>query len=71
MGKRVELLPCPFCGGEARLLEPVRVESDWWCASVMCLGTKERQCVVQMTHGAVTKRDAVRAVVEAWNRRDD
>lgn len=68
----LKLAPCPFCGGEAEVIGPIKVESDWWCASVICLGGDGgRKCSVQMSCGAPNAGLAVVEVVRAWNGRDD
>lgn len=66
-----KLKPCPFCGSEAELMDALHIESDWWCASVMCTGRERHTCSVQMVCGASTKSGAVDAVVRAWNRREE
>lgn len=53
----VELLPCPFCGAEAKL---VRVEPIWWY--VVC-GSESDVCTCKLV-----AHDRER-VIEQWNRR--
>ena len=55
---RLELKPCPFCGGKARYVDKwgIWTNSD----SVICI-----EC------GAVICRDAEADAIAAWNRRAD
>ncbi len=55
--KARELLPCPFCGGEASIPE--------WTAS----GDWEVQCSVCKVHTSHSRR--IEPAIEAWNRRAD
>jgi hypothetical protein len=56
------LMPCPFCGGPAKLLHDQPGGSDWWlvaCSDMSCNGGPGR-----MMRG---NRDTE---IAAWNRRD-
>lgn len=53
-----ELLPCPFCGGDARLLDKGGDEYDVCCGTTQCYAS----C------GADWYLERARAI-EAWNRR--
>lgn len=58
----VDLKPCPFCGGEARLFVNDGI-------SVVCTKCYARTMVrVDTMEG---KSSAVESVIEAWNRRAD
>lgn len=52
-----ELLPCPFCGGEAELMEPEGLDDHR--GSVMC-----------MTCYVTVDQENWRDAITAWNRRD-
>ena len=52
-----ELLPCPFCGGEARL---IMSSPDWFFPACM-----NRECACDWTDSYPTKAEAI----EAWNTR--
>jgi ribosomal protein L37AE/L43A len=63
---RKELLPCPFCGGEAKSFSNSRSSS-----SIMCV-----ECGLTMTRasydpymGIVQLYDCQKAVINSWNRR--
>lgn len=63
----IELKPCPFCGSDAKLIEPARIGEHWHVASVECNG-----CFAQITAGGNeirTPEAAIESVVEAWNDR--
>lgn len=68
---RVNLMPCPFCGNDAVLLDTTYIEPNWWCASVMCTGIYKHTCSVQMVYGGSTKEEATKGVVKSWNTRTD
>jgi ssDNA-binding Zn-finger/Zn-ribbon topoisomerase 1 len=59
--KKDGLLPCPFCGGEAR----VCVQKDWWwiaCENYSGI----RSCQINpLTEKFISKKKAI----EAWNKR--
>lgn len=61
----MELKPCPFCGGKAKLFvnDGVRV------LCVKCRATSK--ILVDEYNGFEIRTNAVRDVVEAWNRRAD
>lgn len=58
----IELKPCPFCGGQANL----RVTTSG--VSVRC-----RKCSIGTPYrlDSIDKSDAIRKVVEDWNRREE
>lgn len=56
-----ELKPCPFCGGEAELLETKDFKGQTFSACIMC-----RECECITCHFA-SKSTAI----EAWNRRSE
>lgn len=68
------LLPCPFCGGNPRIVEPHEsgrsldgeTDEEEWLSFVEC------DCVdMFFVKGSSTSQDEARsAVVGAWNRRD-
>lgn len=58
----ISLKPCPFCGGEATLINTTVLGMD--CKSVMCMRCKAK---VNNFGGSNT---AIKAA-EAWNRRAD
>ena len=60
MENKIELLPCPFCGGEAiRLVDFDDEYERVYLESVHC-----RSC-----HARVAWQETVEAAAEAWNRR--
>ena len=64
---RFELLPCPFCGGEARVIDdvPSHDRSPWFgigCASPYCIA---------FTGYGVQLFDTKAEAIAAWNRRAD
>lgn len=66
-GVRTELLPCPFCGGEARVIDdaPSHDHSPWFgigCASPYCIA---------FTGYGVKLFDTKAEAIAAWNRRAD
>ena len=69
MTKHAELMPCPFCGGRAEILDVTCIEPHWWCASIMCTGIYNHTCSVQMVCGGDTKSEATERVIRAWNTR--
>ena len=56
--RTTELLPCPFCGGEARHYAPGPVEHHVECTNSKCYA---------VTHGWSSKEQAI----EAWNTRHE
>ena len=62
--KMAELLPCPFCGGEA-VLEPYKARKGYE-ATIQCNGG----CLLYMTTITYdTEEEAVETVVKRWNTR--
>lgn len=68
MGVTEELKPCPFCGSRASI-DVMRIESEWWGATVFCEGIDDHICSAQMICGGDTMEQATEAVIAAWNRR--
>ena len=60
MNERIELKPCPFCGGEAEI-----VTNNFCCVSVSC---KEEECRGYAKY--LHYRNNEKAIT-AWNRRED
>jgi Lar family restriction alleviation protein len=59
-----ELLPCPFCGGDA-VIEPMRVRKGFE-TNIHCNGG----CLASMhTITYDEESEAINAAIEAWNRR--
>ena len=58
-----ELRPCPFCGGEAKLYVSDGVR-------VMCLKCRATSKILKDEYnGFEIRTNAVKSVIEAWNRR--
>ena len=55
---RYKLLPCPFCGGEAKIM---KAGYPHW---VYC-----KDCGAKVHGGVVGEKEGEKASVEAWNRR--
>lgn len=56
-----ELKPCPFCGGEARIVQEYDAmigETFYFCECINCTGT--------ILYGKFNKKEYA---IEAWNRR--
>lgn len=64
------LRECPFCGSDAEI-DTLMIEPGWWTAEVRCTGIHENVCSVHMVCGGETKKKAVEAVTNAWNRRNE
>ena len=64
----IKLKPCPFCGGEAYARFATDRRSTFGYASVEC-----KKCgavpYVHQAYGGLTKEEAIKGVVKAWNRR--
>lgn len=61
-----KLKPCPFCGGEAEILEQYNVLTHIPVYRVFCNNTVERGCVVSVQ---TVWYDNKGEAIEAWNRR--
>lgn len=59
------LLPCPFCGGEARLKKHYRLEQTWYVQCSKC-GIKTKNSV-QVPYESW--KTAMNYPVKQWNRR--
>lgn len=60
-----ELRPCPFCGGEAKLYVSDGVR-------IICLKCRAAtKTLIDEYNGFEIRTNAVRSVIEAWNRRVD
>jgi hypothetical protein len=68
MPKAIELLPCPFCGGEAEIIEYGNALTGWDKTETKC-----RCCNTVQTHKWLRyKFDydfIMQKTVEAWNKR--
>ena len=58
----IKLKPCPFCGGEASVINTTALGLD--CKSVMC-----RKCKAKVNNFNGTNSEE--RAINAWNRRDD
>ena len=58
----IKLKPCPFCGGEATLINTTALGMD--CKSVMCM-----RCKAKVTNFG--GNNTASKACEAWNRRAD
>lgn len=59
----IELLPCPFCGGEAELEFQIGDIGDTW--AVICVGNKMCPCYSHRVYCLATQMEAI----DNWNRR--
>ena len=60
-GKTYDLLPCPFCGGEAHIKEVVSA-----CEKLYTVGCSDSEC---MGYETWLLKSTVDEAVAAWNRR--
>ena len=58
----IKLKPCPFCGGEAKIVQTMPCGNRTYSFFASCL-----VCGVEMPRNARTRKKAT----EAWNRRAD
>lgn len=61
-GKKVEMNPCPFCGGEPSVISFKHTYSTLLVYQVMCFRCHTKP---KLFGRGITKEDAI----EAWNRR--
>ena len=62
----IELKPCPFCGGSARMRKVMRVNGKPPYYEVLCDDTTERHCGVAPLSDKYADAESAAA---AWNRR--
>ena len=61
--KKIELKPCPFCGGEAKCKEVLEgINGDFSCYKII----RCKECGVEVTSGYCYEKDDIE---EKWNRR--
>ena len=65
-GKKYEVLPCPFCGGEPKALTSGNEFTKKMSAEIVC-----KKCNVKMIVGAIhnSMEWCIGKVVENWNER--
>jgi len=63
-----ELLPCPFCGSEAELIEK---GNDFTKKKFITVKCTNKNCRAEMTNGAIrNSMDWLKGIsIEAWNKR--
>ena len=62
-----ELLPCPFCGGEAKTNETACIPKENLPYGWGWIGCQECRVFMSYSHGEKGKKLAI----EAWNRRNE
>lgn len=71
---QIKLKPCPFCGGEAKIIKTLPSAFDRGMVMVRCEECKARSltsCVAYdlKAHRERTEEEAIEYVTRAWNRR--
>ncbi len=62
----IDLKPCPFCGGAAKLdAWPNSLGSGWYLGNARC----SRRCGVEFTSTGKNRAVAQRNAAKRWNRR--
>lgn len=64
-----KLKPCPFCGGEAKMV--IREDDGGYRAEIHCMSSCEIGCYAVSQHWALKKSWAEDDAVKAWNRRTE
>lgn len=65
MSDGYELLPCPFCGGEAEIHAGIRVAGEVWAGYAVCT-----ECGAEAGYVGGIDRDVTAEIAEKWNRRE-
>lgn len=67
MSEEMKLLPCPFCGGEARMLKKLWPPSDEVSYYVVCehFGDSDEEC--PMGHSGLWDDEDI--AIKVWNKR--
>ena len=67
------LIPCPFCGGEARIsfreFDGAFIVETWVVAMCSACGIRTPKYFYTPEHGEQEKRIAIESVTSRWNRR--
>ena len=66
-----KLLPCPFCGGEAKrkLIKPYRKIKGRGQSYLAIIGCKTVGCTVEVSQAAFSREEAWEYAEKLWNRR--
>lgn len=68
---KIELKPCPFCGGIAKFDEKHfdKIGSRGWLVRIMCIGGVEKGCGASVVGYLRASKFEPITVIERWNRR--